>query len=72
MYMYYCRTLTGDYKEPEKDETGKTKQPYAALRKNKTSWAAYDSTVNRQIDPHMFYIFDADQVYPQYLIKYRA
>ena len=59
--MYYCRCLTGDYIESTY---------HTNMAPQKKGWVAYDTTVNRQIDPVMFIVYDADQVYPEYLIKY--
>ena len=59
--MYYCRCLTGDYIESNR---------HTNMAPQKEGWVAYDTTVNRQIDPVMFIVYDTDQVYPQYLIKY--
>ena len=59
--MYYCRCLTGDYIESNE---------HTRMAPQKEGWVAYDTTVNRQVDPVMFIVYDADQVYPQYLIKY--
>ena len=62
-FIYYCRCLVGDYVEPENGE-------HINAAPQKKGWVAYDSTVNKQNDPLLFSIYDADQVYPQYLIKY--
>ena len=79
-FIYYCRCLVGDYKEPE-DGVHTNAAPEKpdwedGLRTNagpqKKKWVGYDSTVNRQRDPLLFCIYDADQVYPEYLIKYQC
>ena len=62
-FIYYCRCLVGDYIEPENGV-------HINAAPQKKGWVAYDSTVNKQNDPLLFSIYDADQVYPQYLIKY--
>ena len=64
-HMFYCRCLTGDYVE----------SGYGAkMPPTKQGLVSYDTTVNhkRQYnDTIMFVVYNPDQVYPQYLIKYK-
>ena len=60
--MFYCRCLTGDYVESEEGDR---------MAPNKHGVVLYDTTVNYIHFPFMFIVYNPDQIYPQYLIKYK-
>ena len=61
-HMFYCRCLTGDYKKSGQRDK---------MAPNKHGVVLYDTTVNQITNPYMFIVFSPDQIYPQYLIRYK-
>ncbi|XP_054909115.1 protein mono-ADP-ribosyltransferase PARP12-like [Poeciliopsis prolifica] len=61
--MFVARVLVGEY---TKGSSSYVRPPPKAGSK-----ALYDSCVNSETDPSIFVIFEKQQIYPEYLIKYR-
>ena len=68
-HMFYCRCLTGDYTA---SSGFRGKMPPDKEQEDGTDkMVPYDTTVDRESAPIMFIIYNPDQIYPQYLIKYK-
>ncbi|XP_068128192.1 protein mono-ADP-ribosyltransferase TIPARP-like [Hyperolius riggenbachi] len=66
-YMFLAKVLVG---RPALGNPSYTRPP--PLNRTSESSLLYDSCVDRPQRPNIFIIFDNDQVYPYFIIKYRA
>ena len=64
--MLYCRVLVGHSAQASGE--GDIMAP--PIKQNGTS-KTFDSTTDDDINPDMFVIYESDQAYPQYLIRYK-
>lgn len=60
--MFVALVLVGDYTQ------GNSSYVRPPLKANSKTF--YDSCVNCERDPSIYVIFDKQQIYPEYLIKY--
>lgn len=61
--MFAALVLVGDYTQ------GKSSYVRPPLKPN-SKGTYYDSCVNSETNPSIYIIFDKQQIYPEYLIKY--
>ena len=64
-HMLYCRVLVGDFSRAPGEDI------MAPPMKNSPRSKAFDSTTNKTGEIKMFVIYESDQAYPQYLIRYK-
>ncbi|WAR14206.1 PAR12-like protein, partial [Mya arenaria] len=67
MPMFIAKVLVGDYTKGDKSYNRPPQKDPLDM-----SSSLYDSCVNSVTDPQIFVVFELDQVYPEYLIKYKT